>query len=91
MNTGNDGGNKPLAEHEQTLVPEHGELLHVARATRLVRVREADEVEDERVDDLVRQRVLLVEEHADEERVCACQQRSAVGDIFTPHVPVLPA
>ena len=48
-------------------MPEHGELLDVARAARLVRVGEADEVEDESVDDLVRQCMLLVEQHADEE------------------------
>ena len=62
----------PLAEHEERLVPQHRELLHVARAARLVRVGEADEVEDERVDDLVRQCMLLVEKHADEQRVGAC-------------------
>ena len=56
----------PLAEHEQTLVPEHGELLRVARLARLVRVREADEVEDERIDHFVRERVLFVEQDADE-------------------------
>ena len=50
-------------------MPQHGQLLYVAGAARLVRVREADEVEDERVDDLVRERVLLVEQDADEERV----------------------
>lgn len=33
-------------------MPEHGELVGVAGALRLVRVREADEVEDEGVDDL---------------------------------------
>ena len=43
-----------LAEDEQALVPEDGQ-----RAWR-VRVGEPDEVEDERVENLVRQRVLLV-------------------------------
>ncbi len=60
-----------MAEDEQALVPEHGELLRVAGAARFVRVREADEVEDEGVDDFVWQRVLLVEQHANEERVRA--------------------
>ena len=52
-------------------MPEHGELLDVARTTRLVCVRETDEVEDEGVDDLVRERMLLVEQDANEERVRA--------------------
>jgi hypothetical protein len=43
-----------LAEHEQALVPEDGEL-----ALR-VRIREPYKVEHERVEDLVRQRVLLI-------------------------------
>ena len=67
---GNDS-DVPLAEDEEGLVPEDGQLLRVAGSARLVRVGEADEVEDERVDDLVRQCVLLVEEHADEQGVCA--------------------
>ena len=50
-------------------MPQHWQLLYIAGAARLVRVREADEVEDERVDDLVRERVLLVEQDADEERI----------------------
>ena len=61
----------PLAENKEGLVPEDGQLLRVAGSARLVRVGEADEVEDESVDDLVRQCVLLVEEHADEQGVCA--------------------
>ena len=52
-------------------MPEDGQLLRVAGPARLVRVGEPGEVEDERVDDLVRQCVLLVEEHADEQGVCA--------------------
>ena len=63
-----------LAEYEQALVPQDGE-----RAL-LVCVCESDEVEHERVEDLVRQRVLLVQQHADEQRCrpcscCACIQR----------------
>ena len=50
-------------------MPQDGQLLRIARTACFVRVRETDEVEHERVDDLVRERVLLVEQHADEERV----------------------
>jgi hypothetical protein len=59
--------NEPLAERKKRLVPEHGQLVHVTGALGLVRVREADEVEDERVDDLVRECILLVDEHPYEE------------------------
>jgi len=38
-----------LGEHEQTLVPEHGESFGFGAGPRLVRVGEADEVEDEHV------------------------------------------
>ena len=60
----------PLGKHEQALVPEHRQLLTLP-ALRLVRVRETDEVEDEGIDDLIRERVLLVEQDANEERVRA--------------------
>ena len=50
-----------LTEHEQALVPEDGQ-----RSGR-VRVGELDEVEDERVEHFVRERVLLVQQNADEE------------------------
>ena len=51
-------------------MPEHGELLDVPGTTRFICVREADEVENQRVNDLVRQGVLLIKQHADKERVC---------------------
>ena len=51
-----------LAKHEQALVPEDGQ-----RAGR-VRVGESDEVEYERVEHFVRERVLLVQQNTDEER-----------------------
>ena len=50
-------------------MPQHWQLLYIAGAACLVRVREAYEVEDECVDDLVRERVLLVEQDADAERI----------------------
>ena len=56
-----------LAEHEQALVPKHGE-----RAGRVC-VGEPDEVEYKRVEHLVRQRVLLVQQNADEERGRPCE------------------
>ena len=52
-------GNKPFHGSRTILDGELG-------AIGLVGVGEADEVEDERIDDLVRECVLLVEEHADE-------------------------
>jgi hypothetical protein len=64
------GGHAPLAKDEQRLVPEHGQRVGAA----LVGVGDTDKVEDERVEDLVRQRVLLVEQDADEKRGCACVQ-----------------
>ena len=60
-----------LAEHEQALVPEYGERAGV------VGVCEPDEVEDERVEHLVWQRVLLVQQHADEERRRPCSRSCA--------------
>ena len=51
-----------LAEHEQALMPKHRQ-----RALR-VRIAESDKVEHERVEHLVRQCVLLVQQDADEER-----------------------
>ena len=53
-----------MDEDEEGLVPEDGHDAGVAL--------EPDKVEDERVDDLVGERVLLVEEYADEETVGAC-------------------
>ena len=47
-------------------MPEDGQLLRVAGPARLVRVGEADEVEDERIDHFVRERVLFVEQDTDE-------------------------
>ena len=52
----------PLAEYEQALMPEHGK-----RALR-VRIAKPDEVEYERVEHFIRERVLLVQQDADEER-----------------------
>ncbi len=61
-----------LAEDEQALVPEHGEgALGVG-------VREPDEVEHERVENLVWQRVLFVEQDADEQRRRPCSASSFV-------------
>ena len=51
-----------LAEYEQALMPEHGK-----RALR-VRIAKPDEVEYERVEHFVWERVLLVQQDADEER-----------------------
>lgn len=56
--------NAPLSEHQKRLVPQH---RHVPWVT-----LEADKVKDERIDHLVGQRVLLVQEHADEQAVGAC-------------------
>lgn len=53
----------PLDEDEEGLVPQNGHDAGVAL--------EAEKVEDESVDDLVREGVLLVEEDTDEERVGA--------------------
>lgn len=49
---GGEVGGVALAKGEEGLVPKHGELVRVTRALGLVRVREADEVENEGIDDL---------------------------------------
>ena len=59
-----------LAKHEQALVPQDGQ-----RAGR-VRVGESDEVEDECIEHFVRERVLLVQQDADEERGRPCRKRA---------------
>ena len=56
----------PLAEHQKTLMPQHWKFLHVACSPGLIGVGEADEVEDERIDHFVRERVLFVEQDANE-------------------------
>lgn len=48
-------------------MPQHRKL--VVPVLTPARVGEADIVEHERVDDLVRQRILLVQEHPDEQRI----------------------
>ena len=75
-----------LHKDQQALVPQHRQL--VLSGLRARRVSESDKVEHERVDDLVRQGVLLVEQDSDEKRVGsrvvhACQSqesRSRVQD-----------
>jgi hypothetical protein len=49
-------------------VPEDGHLPRIPL--------ESDKVENEGVDDFIRQSVLFVEEHADEETVGACLQQN---------------
>lgn len=66
-----------LAEHEQALVPEHGQ-----RSGRVC-VGEPDKMKDERVEHLVRQRVLLVEQDADEERCWPCVHTRAYVGVCT--------
>lgn len=73
---GDEGGirrerDAPLSEDQQTLMPQDGQLATLALEPVLLVVRKPDKVEHERVDNLVRQRVLLVEQDADEERVGA--------------------
>ena len=58
-------------------MPQNGQFFDLASFARLVSVREADEVEHQRVDNFVRERVLLVEEDANEERICAYRPRSS--------------
>lgn len=53
-------------------MPQHGQLFRLSRAA-LVRLRNADKVEHERVDHFVRQVFLFVDEHAQEEGVRAYQ------------------
>lgn len=51
-------------------MPKYRELIPSALGlARLVRIREPDEMRPEPIDDLVRQRVFLVEQDTDEERV----------------------
>lgn len=57
----------PLCEYEESLMPEDGHLTLVPL--------ESEEVEDEGVDNLVREGVLLVEKDADEETVGTCSCR----------------
>jgi hypothetical protein len=52
-------------------MPKHGKLVGIAGVLGLVRVREADEVEDERVDDFIWESVLFIDEHTDEKRIWA--------------------
>lgn len=56
--------NAPLHKDEEGLVPEHRQLAGV--------VGEAMEVEDEGVDDAIGQRILLVEQHAQNDAAGAC-------------------
>lgn len=72
-----EGWDAPLDKDEERLVPQDGHLARVAL--------EPQEVEHERVDDLVRQRVLLVEQDPDEDAVRTCcaslvRQGRASGD-----------
>lgn len=62
----------PLCKHEESLMPKNGHLTLVPL--------ESEEVEDEGVDNLVREGVLLVEKDADEETVGTCSRRT--GSIF---------
>lgn len=57
----------PLCKHEESLMPKDRHLALVPL--------ESEEVEDEGVDDLVREGVLLVEKDADEETVGTCSCR----------------
>jgi hypothetical protein len=63
----------PLTKHEQVPVPEDGQ-----RAGR-VRVGASDEVEDDSVEHFVRERVLLVQQNADEERGRPYRTRAPVA------------
>lgn len=56
-----------LDEDEQTLMPEHGQLVLSRLGSG--RVGKSDKVENQRVDDLVWQSVFLVEENTDKQRV----------------------
>lgn len=63
----------PLCEYEESLMPKDGHLALVPL--------ESEEVEDEGVDNLVREGVLLVEKDANEETVgtCSCRSSSIFG------------
>lgn len=58
----------PLDEDQESLVPEDWQGPRIPL--------EADEVEDERVDDLVGQGILLVEKDADEDAVRTCAREN---------------
>jgi hypothetical protein len=55
----------PLHKDQQTLVPQDGQLVFAIFAP--ARVGESNVVEDERVDDLVRKRVLFVKQYTNEQ------------------------
>lgn len=55
------GGDVPLGQDEQRLVPKDGHVPWVSL--------KANEVEDERIDDFVRQGILLIQQHANEQAV----------------------
>jgi len=59
----------PLNKCQEALVPQDGKLFALCTRASFVCVRQADEVEDERVYGFVRERVLFVDEDADEKRV----------------------
>jgi len=57
----------PLTEDKQTLMPEDRQRIARSAVFRLVGVGEADKVEDEGINDLVRQCVLFVQQDSDKQ------------------------
>ena len=57
----------PLAEHKQTLVPQHRQFPSITQAPRLVLIRQPYEVENESINHLVWKGILLIQQDANKQ------------------------